>query len=127
MLVRVGVAPAVISVVCLRVMRPRDAADLFLTGQRVSAERALDAGLLNRVVPAADLDHAIDLWIEHLRLGGPTALAATKQLLRQVPTTTRDEGFAFTAELSAALFAGAEAAEGMTAFVERRPPRWASS
>ena len=125
--VRVGVAPAVISVVCLRVMRPRDAADLFLTGQRVSAERALDAGLLNRVVPAGDLDHAVDVWIEHLRLGGPTALAATKQLLRQVPATTRDEGFAFTAELSAALFAGAEAAEGMTAFVERRPPRWAPS
>ncbi len=125
--VRVGVAPAVISVVCLRVMRPRDAAELFLTGQRVSAERAMDSGLVNRVVPAPDLDHAVAAWVAHLRLGGPTAMAATKQLLRQVPATTRDAGFAFTAELSAALFAGAEATEGMTAFVERRPPSWAPS
>ena len=123
--VRVGVAPAVISVVCLRVMSPRDAAELFLTGQRVPASRALAAGLLSRVVPESDLDAVVAQWVDQVRLGGPTALAATKQLLRQVPVATRDEGFAFTAELSAALFAGPEAAEGMAAFVERRPPRWA--
>ena len=123
--VRVGVAPAVISVVCLRVMQPRLAAELFLTGERVSAEHAMAAGLLTRVVPEAQLDGVVNEWVEQLRLGGPTALAATKQLLRQIPGTTRDEGFAFTAELSAALFGGAEAAEGMTAFVERRRPAWA--
>jgi enoyl-CoA hydratase/carnithine racemase len=123
--VRVGVAPAVISVVCLRVMRARDAAELMLTGERVSAVRALAAGLLTAVVPAADLDPTVERWCGALRLGGPQAVAATKELLRRVPVLSRDEGFAYTSELSARLFAGSEAAEGMAAFVERRPPSWA--
>ena len=125
--VRVGVAPAVISVVCLRVMAPRQAAELMLTGERVDAQRALRAGLLTAVVPAADLDAAVGAWCAQLRLGGPAAVAATKQLLRRVPTLSRDAAFAYTSELSARLFAGEEAAEGMAAFVQRRQPSWAPS
>ena len=123
--VRVGVAPAVISVVCLRRMPPREAAELLLTGERVSAARALRAGLLTAVVPAAELDAAVAAWVGQLRLGGPTALAATKQLLRRVPVLSLDDGFDWTAQLSAELFGAAEAREGMAAFVERRPPAWA--
>jgi methylglutaconyl-CoA hydratase len=122
--VRVGVAPAVISVVCLRVMPPREAAELMLTGERVDAARALRAGLLTAVVPAADLDTQVGTWVERLRGAGPQAVAATKQLLRRVPAMSRDDAFAYTAELSAALFAGPEAAEGMAAFAQRRPPAW---
>jgi enoyl-CoA hydratase/carnithine racemase len=122
--VRVGVAPAVISVVCLRVMAPRDAAELMLTGERVSAERALRAGLLTAVVEADALDATVGSLAEQLQHGGPSALAATKQLLRTVPTLARDRAFAWTAELSGSLFGSAEAAEGMRAFVERRPPSW---
>lgn len=123
--VRVGVAPAVISVVCLRRMPPREAAELLLTGERVPAARALRAGLLTAVVPAAELDAAVATWVGQLRLGGPVALAATKQLLRRVPVLSLDDGFDWTAQLSAELFGSAEAREGMTAFVERRPPDWA--
>lgn len=124
--VRVGVAPAVVSVVCLRVMAPRHAAELMLTGERVFADRALAAGLLTAVVEDAALDATVTAWVAQLRLGGPEAVAATKQLLRRVPTLTRDDAFAWTAELSASLFARAEATEGMAAFVERRPPSWAA-
>lgn len=123
--VRVGVAPAVISVVCLARLHPRDAAELLLTGERVSAERARAAGLLTAVVAAEALDAAVAGWVDQLRLGGPNALAATKQLLRRVPAMTRDEAFGWTAQLSAQLFGSPEAAEGMTAFVSRRPPSWA--
>ncbi len=123
--VRVGVAPAVISVVCLRVMPPRHAAELLLTGERVDARRAHEAGLLTSVVASYELDAAVGALVAQLRLGGPSALAATKQLLRRVPVMARDEAFGWTSELSASLFAGPEAAEGMTAFVERRPPSWA--
>lgn len=123
--VRVGVAPAVISVVCLRRMPPREAAELLLTGERVSAERALRAGLLTAVVPADALDRQVGAWVDQLRLGGPGALAATKELLRRVPALDRGAGFAWTAELSASLFGSAEAQEGMAAFVQRRPPSWA--
>ncbi len=125
--VRVGVAPAVISVVCLRVMPPREAAELMLTGERVFAERVLRAGLLTAVVEADALDATVAGWVDQLRLGGPQAVAATKALLRRVPAMNRDAAFAWTSELSATLFGSAEAAEGMAAFVERRPPTWAPS
>jgi methylglutaconyl-CoA hydratase len=122
--VRLGVAPAVVSVACLRVMAPRDAAELMLTGQRVGAERALAAGLLTSVVEPDALDATVGAWVEQLCLGGPGAISATKELLRRVPGLGRAEAFAWTAELSASLFAGAEAAEGIAAFFERRPPSW---
>jgi methylglutaconyl-CoA hydratase len=123
--VRVGVAPAVISVVCLAVMRRRDAQELLLTGERVSAQRVLDAGLLTAVADADAFDAVVSSYVEALLLGGPEALSHTKNLLRRVPTLARDEAFAFTAEMSGSLFASAEAREGMGAFLARRSPAWA--
>jgi enoyl-CoA hydratase/carnithine racemase len=123
--VRVGVAPAVISVVCLRAMRPRDAAELMLTGARVPAARMHAAGLLTRVVSADELDATVAAWCADLAAGGPDAVRATKELLRRVPTLPRDEAFAYAADVSARLFGSTEAAEGMAAFAERRPPSWA--
>ena len=123
--VRVGVAPAIISVVCLQVMHRRDAQELLLTGERVSAERVRAAGLVTQVVEAAGLDAAVAAYVDQLRLGGPEAVARTKELLRRVPAMTRDESFAWTAEVSAGLFTSAEAREGMTAFLEKRKPEWA--
>jgi len=125
--VRVGVAPAVISVVCLQRMSPRHASELLLTGERVSAQRAREAGLITTVEPEAGLDGMVRGWVSQLSAGGPNALAATKRLLREVPTLDRAAAFAMTAELSAQLFASDEAREGMTAFLERRPAAWAQS
>lgn len=123
--VRVGVAPAIISVVCLQVMHRRDAQELLLTGDRVSADRALAAGLVTQVVVPDALDAAVTAYVDQLRQGGPEAVARTKELLRRVPAITRDDAFAWTAELSAGLFTSAEAREGMTAFLEKRKPEWA--
>ncbi len=123
--VRVGVAPAVISVVCLARMSPQHARELLLTGERVSAQRALEAGLLTAVVDDAALDATVAAYVDALRLGGPQALAATKALLRRVPGMSRDDAFAWTADLSASLFSSDEARDGMTAFLERRRPSWA--
>ena len=123
--VRVGVAPAVISVVCLARMSPAHARELLLTGERVSAERVREAGLITAVADDDALDEVVSAYVDALLLGGPTALARTKELLTRVPRLTRDEAFAWTAELSAALFAGDEAREGMSAFLERRRPSWA--
>ncbi|MBU6243816.1 MAG: enoyl-CoA hydratase/isomerase family protein [Actinomycetales bacterium] len=123
--VRVGVVPAVISVVCLAVMQRRHAQELLLTGERVSAERVREAGLVTCVVPAADLDAVVDGYVRQLCAGGPLALATTKDLIRRVPAMPRDEAFAWTAEVSATAFTSPEAAEGMAAFLARRPPAWA--
>jgi enoyl-CoA hydratase/carnithine racemase len=124
--VRVGVAPAVISVVCLQVMHRRDAQGLLLTGERIDADRALRAGLLTAVAPADALDAAVDGYVASLIQGGPQALARTKDLLRRVPAADRDAAFAFTAETSAEAFTSEEAREGMTAFLEKRPANWAT-
>lgn len=122
--VRVGVAPAVISVVCLRVMHPRHAQELMLTGERVSAERAREAGLVTTVVPSDRLDEAVAERTAALMAGGPEALARTKGLLLRIPTLDLADAFDEASALSAALFASAEAREGMTAFLEKRPPSW---
>ena len=107
--VRLGVAPAVISVVCLDKMNVADGFDLLLTGERVSAARAKESGLLNKVVEDEALDAAVATYVDQLRRGGPKALAATKQLLQRVRTMDRTEAFNWTAELSANLFASEEA------------------
>ena len=122
--VRVGVAPAIISVVCLPKMRRGDASELFLTGERIDARRAVEVGLLNRVVPRVELDVAVEAVLAGVLAGGPEALAASKALVRTVPTLPRGEAFEWTARLSAERFASPEAAEGMAAFRERRPAAW---
>jgi methylglutaconyl-CoA hydratase len=59
-----------------------------------------------------------------LSKGGPQALAATKELLRRVPTMPRSDAFAWTAELSAGLFNSEEARAGMMAFLSKQPAPW---
>ena len=124
--VRVGAVPAIVSVVALQRMPRAQAIELFLTGERVPAARAVEAGLLTRVVAdETALDEAVATWVAQLRRGGPDALRQTKEVLRRVPAMERGEAFAWTEQVSAAAFSSAEAAEGMAAFVERRPPSWA--
>jgi methylglutaconyl-CoA hydratase len=122
--VRVGVAPAVVSVPCLRVMDPRSAAEFLLTGERFGAERARAAGLISASVESEALDATVAAWVGQLSLGGPQSQRATRQVLARVPGMPRDEAFAWAGDLSAGLFAGPEAVEGMDAFAERRPPAW---
>jgi len=122
--VRLGLAPAVISVVCLARMHRSDAQELLLTGDRVPAARMATAGMVNRVAAADELDAAVDAWVTSLLAGGPEALAHTKGLLRTVPGMSREVGFEHTAALSAKLFASPEAAAGMMAFLSRQPAPW---
>jgi methylglutaconyl-CoA hydratase len=124
--VRVGVAPAVISVVALARMNRAVATELMLTGARVDAEHVHAAGLVHRVVGADQLDAAVDAWVHDIELSGPRAVAATKQLLAQVPTMPRAQAWEWTTQLSASLFGSAEAAEGMSAFLQRRPADWSA-
>ena len=98
--------------------------EAFLRGHRFSATRAAELGLINRAVPADQLDAAIDEIISDLRKGGPTALGFAKRLVYEVPRMEQKEAFKWTARLSGELFAGEEAAEGMKAFLKKRKPAW---
>jgi methylglutaconyl-CoA hydratase len=123
--VRVGVIPAVISVVCLPKMRRGDALEAFLRGRRHPAPDAAALGLITRAVPAAELDAAVAEVVDDLRLGGPSALAQAKALVYEVPRLPVDDAWAAMADRSAEVFAGEEATEGMAAFLAKRPPSWA--
>ena len=124
--VRLGVVPAIISVVCLPKMRRGEAMEAFLRGNRFPATKAAEYGLISRAVPAAELDAAVDEVLADLRLGGPSALGFAKRLVYEVPAMEAKEAFAWTADLSQRLFKGEEAAAGMKAFLEREKPPWAA-
>ncbi len=123
--VRVGVVPAMISVVVLPKLGVQRAMRLFLTGERFDAAKAAEYGLVHRVVPADELAGAVREEVAALALGGPTALAEAKRLIRTVAALPLDEAFAYAEAKSAELFASPEAAEGMAAFVAKRKPKWA--
>jgi enoyl-CoA hydratase/carnithine racemase len=122
--VRIGVAPAIISVVCLPKMRRADALELFLTGRRAPAAHAAEIGLINRAVSREELDTAVSELTAELVAGGPKALAAAKELVYKVPGMDRTEAFAWTAKLSAELFESEEAGQGIAAFREKSTPPW---
>ena len=122
--VRIGVAPAMISVLCLPKMGAADARAAFLRGNRFLAPEAERMGIINRAVPEAEIDAVVDEVVADLVKGSPAALAATKELLATVPNMTTDDAFAWTAPLSAQLFKGDEAREGMAAFLEKRRASW---
>jgi len=123
--VRIGVVPAVISVTVLPRLLPRGAHELFLTGETFDAARAVAVGLVNAAVAAEDLDDEVARYVGMLRLGAPGALAATKEMLRAERPAAMADQFAEMLTLSARHFAGEEGQEGMRAFAEKRPPRWA--
>ncbi len=122
--VRIGVIPAMISVVVLPKIGVHQAMRLFLTGETFDAGRALAYGLLHRVVPPGDLVTAVQAEVDAIALGGPNAVREAKRLVRAIPRLSMDDGFAYAEAKIAELFASAEAAEGMSAFAGKRKPQW---
>lgn len=121
--VRLGLVPGVISPYVVRKIGVSAARELFLTGERFSAARARELGLVHRVVPLAALDRATDECVRELLLSGPRAVAAAKSLIRGV--SPRADGVReFTIEAIAERRASAEGQEGLAAFLEKRKPSW---
>ena len=106
--------------------REHQALAVLLPEERELADMAEAAriGLINRAVPAEELDAAVDEIVADLLAGGPNAIAASKRLLAEVPGMPVDEAFAWTQRFSAELFTSDEAKEGMGAFLEKRPAAW---
>jgi methylglutaconyl-CoA hydratase len=96
----------------------------MLTGERLTAEKALRFGLVNQVVPLEDLDQAVQEHAAQLLTSGPEALKTCKELLRRVPQMDLDEVKSYTAEVIARLRLSDEGQEGMAAFLEKRKPKW---
>lgn len=122
--VRLGVAPAVISVVCLPKMRRADANELFLTGERFTPQRAVEVGLINDAVPADQLDERVEHYVSMIVRGGPLALAAAKDLIATVAEMDRATAFEWTTKRSRELFESDEAVAGIAAFRDRTDAPW---
>jgi enoyl-CoA hydratase len=121
--VRLGLAPAVISVAILPRVDERAAARYYLTGESFGSSEAVRIGLVT--IAAADVDEAVAAVAAQLLLGSPQGLAESKRLTTAKIRDLIDRDGESMVKLSARLFASEEAAEGMVAFLERRPPRWA--
>lgn len=122
--VRVGVAPAVIAPPVLAKVPRAMALELFLSGRVFPAAEALAASLLNRVVAPGELDQSVADLVGQLLRAAPGAQAEAKGLLARHALSGMEAEFGEMVELSRRLFSGAEAQEGIAAFLERRPPRW---
>ncbi|MFB7996685.1 enoyl-CoA hydratase family protein [Streptomyces sp. NPDC056002] len=120
--VRIGVAPAVISLPLLPRTDPRAVARYYLTGERLDAAEAVRIGLLTTA--GDDVDAALAPVLDGLRRSSPQGLAETKRLLTAKVLEAFDRDAADLSALSARLFSSAQASEGMTAFLERRDPAW---
>ncbi len=122
--VRLGIVPAVISPFVVRKIGESHARRWFLTGERFSAPEALRAGLVHVVVPEAELDAEVERTVDALLLGGPEALAVSKQLACRMRRLPLDEALGEAAGVIAVRRASPEGQEGMKAFLERRSPSW---
>ncbi len=116
--VKLGIVPAVISPFALARIGSGNARRYFVTGERFSAQVALQIGLVHEV--AEDLDGAVERVLAELFAAGPAAARAAKALAR-APLSAQE-----TAERIAAHRTSAEGQEGLRAFLEKRPPRWTS-
>jgi methylglutaconyl-CoA hydratase len=125
--VRIGVIPGVVAVVLLPKIGESRAMELILTGDPFDARAAVAHGLLNAAAPEGRLDDVVARYVTSLLKGAPLALAGCKRLVRDLPRLSMEAAFAEMGARSARFFASDEAREGMAAFAEKRPPRWAAS
>lgn len=124
--VRLGLVPAVVGPYVLQKVGIGAARALFVSGERFGADEALRIGLVQRVVPSApgELDAAVEHKVKLLADAGPNAVAAAKQLLRDIAPLSPDDAAELTAQCIARLRAGDEGREGIRAFLEKRKPRF---
>lgn len=123
--VRLGLVPAVISPYVVRRIGVSAARELFLTGERFGAERALALGLVHAVVRLDELDDAVDARVRQLLQAAPGAIAAAKALVRGVAGRPVESVRQLTIEAIAERRVSPEGQEGLAAFLEKRKPRWA--
>jgi 2-(1,2-epoxy-1,2-dihydrophenyl)acetyl-CoA isomerase len=107
-----------------RLVGPARAAELFMLADMVPAERALEMGLVNRVVPDEELERTTAEWAARLVAKPALSLALAKQAIRRTWTSTLDEMLGFEADAQDRCFRSADAREGIRAFTEKRPPRF---
>lgn len=122
--VKVGMWPYLISAVLMEHLGPKRTMDLVLSGRRMTADEALEWGLLNRVVPGTDLDETVAQVCADLVALSPVVLALGKESYARAAQMTRDDALAYLAGMLDLHLQTEDAVEGITAFLQKRPPQW---
>src|SRR6266487_601692 len=122
--VKLGIAPAVISPYVVRKIGETHARVLFVTGERFSATRGREIGLVHVITKPEELDATVGKTVNELLSSRPLAIRACKALALNVGHMDRDTARKYTAETIAALRVSAEGQEGLRAFLEKRKPSW---
>jgi methylglutaconyl-CoA hydratase len=122
--VKLGIVPAVISPYVVRKIGTTHARALFVSGERFHAARAQAIGLVHTVVPREQLDEATQKALGELLRNGPQAMRAAKALASNVDSMNYAEARTYTAEMIAHLRTSEEGQDGLSAFLEKREPRW---
>ncbi|HEY1231390.1 MAG TPA: enoyl-CoA hydratase-related protein [Ramlibacter sp.] len=102
----------------------RQAMGMMMTGQRINARRALELGLVNEVVPRAELDAAVARWTQSVLACAPLSLRAIKQVVRQTATLSPAQAQAMRLPALVAALQSEDADEGVRAFQQKRKPQW---
>jgi methylglutaconyl-CoA hydratase len=119
-----GLVAALVMTLLRRQIRERDARQLLLTGELISAERARDMGLVNAVVRRHEVVPEAKAIAGSVMAGGPEAVVETKRLLATLWPRPLADDLRLALRVHALSRGSAEAAEGLAAFRERRLPRW---
>jgi enoyl-CoA hydratase/carnithine racemase len=122
--VKVGVFPMQVLSLLRTIAPSRLVSEWALTGEPFDAKTAQAAGLLNYVVPAAELDAKIEWLIDRIIDKSPTAIRRGKYAMRAIGAMSFDEAIAYTESQIALLAMTEDAKEGLKAFAEKRKPVW---
>ena len=122
--VKVGVFPMQIMAVLQRLIPSRKLYEMALTGEPIDAAEALELGLLNYVVPPAELDAKLDWLLNRLLDKSPTAIRRGKYAMRISEQLNFDQSAVFMEGQIGVLALTEDAEEGLKAFNEKRPPNW---
>lgn len=122
--VRIGFVPAIVSTFLIRQIGEKQARDLLLTGRIINPQEALRFGLINEIVPPARLLERARQLATELMANSPASLRATKQLLSGYVKDQLDKDVREAISENAGIRQTAEFREGVTAFLEKRRPRW---
>jgi enoyl-CoA hydratase/carnithine racemase len=107
-----------------RNLQRKHAMEMLLTGDLVDAKRALEWGLVNRVVPAAELDAEVEKLSRQIAAKPPGTVAAGKRAFYRQMDLGVEGAYALASTVISSSFAHEEGKEGMQAFIEKRPPNW---
>ncbi len=122
--VKIGVFPAQVLSVLQHLAGPRHIAEMCITGEPIDARRAEQIGLVNYVVPAAQLDEKVDWLVSRVIDKSPTAIRRGKAMLRAAADMTFEQSISYLESQIMTLALTEDAREGRASFVEKRAPNW---